>query len=182
MRIVAGKYKRTNLKTLEGDEITRPTKDMVREALFSSIVIHNETLFLDLFAGSGAIGIEALSRGAKDVVFNDHNREAVKIIRDNLEKVKEERRVLNLDYRDCLRELKDTGFDYIYTDPPYAFKEYEEIFALVREYGVLKEKGMLITEVHRDTQLKERYPAFSCFKERRYGINKLLYYRKEEEQ
>ena len=181
MRVVAGKYKKTNLKTLEGDEITRPTKDMVREALFSSITVHNETMFLDLFAGSGAIGIEALSRGAADVVFNDHNREAVKIIQENLDKVREERRVLNLDYADCLKKLKDGGFDYVYVDPPYAFKDYEEVFRLVREYNVLKKKGIMIVEVHKDTQLTD-HPSYTCFKERRYGINKLLYYRKEEEQ
>ncbi len=181
MRIVAGKYKRTPLKTLEGDEITRPTKDMVREALFSSISIHNETSFLDLFAGSGAIGIEALSRGAADVVFNDSNSCAVRIIEENLQKVNEKRLVLNLDYRDCLGELKDREFDYIYVDPPYRFSEYEEIFRLVRTYSVLKKKGIMIVEVHKNTELKEEYPAFRCFKERRYGINKLLYYRKEEE-
>ncbi|MBQ6560165.1 MAG: 16S rRNA (guanine(966)-N(2))-methyltransferase RsmD [Erysipelotrichaceae bacterium] len=181
MRIVAGKYKKTNLKTLEGDEITRPTRDMVREALFSSITVHNETLFLDLFAGSGAIGIEALSRGAKDVMFNDHNKEAVRIIKENLAKVREERRVLNLDYADCLKKLKNSGFDYIYVDPPYAFAEYGKVFELVREYNVLNKKGIMIIEVRKDTQLPET-PGYSCFKERRYGINKLLYYRKEEEQ
>ena len=181
MRIVAGKYKKANLKTLEGDEITRPTRDMVREALFSSITVHNETRFLDLFAGSGAIGIEALSRGAADVVFNDHNRDAVKIICDNLEKVRENRRVLNLEYEACLRELKDAQFDYIYADPPYAFQEYDNVFGLVREYNVLKKKGIMIVEVRKDTQLPA-YPGYICFKERRYGINKLLYYRKEEEQ
>ncbi|MBR4461864.1 MAG: 16S rRNA (guanine(966)-N(2))-methyltransferase RsmD [Erysipelotrichaceae bacterium] len=181
MRVVAGKYKKTNLKTLEGDEITRPTKDMVREALFSSITVHNETLFLDLFAGSGAIGIEALSRGAKDVVFNDHNKEAVKIIRENLDKLKEERRIMDLEYADCLKQLKDAGFDFIYVDPPYAFQEYGEVFELVREYNVLDKKGIMIVEVRKDTQLPE-YPGYSCFKERRYGICKLLYYRKEEKQ
>ena len=181
MRIIGGKYKRTPLKTLEGEEITRPTRDMVREALFSSITVHNETLFLDLFAGSGAIGIEALSRGARDVVFNDHNKEAVKIIQENLAKVREERRVLDLDYADCIKKLKDSGFDYIYVDPPYAFTEYGNVFDLVREYDVLSKKGIMIVEVRKDTQLPES-PGYSCFKERRYGINKLLYYRKEEEQ
>ena len=103
MRIIAGKYKRTPLNTLEGDDITRPTKDMVREALFSSIMIYSDTSFLDLFAGSGAIGLEALSRGAEEVVFNDINREAVKVIGSNLAKVKENRQVMNLDYKDCIR-------------------------------------------------------------------------------
>ena len=179
MRIVGGKYKRTPLQTLEGNEITRPTKDMVREALFSSILVHNETVFLDLFAGSGAIGIEALSRGAQDVVFNDSNRDAVRIIRANLNKVKEDRLVLNLDYQDCLRSLKGRTFDAIYVDPPYRFDAYEEIFRFVDEYSLLQKRGLLIIEVHKDTVLKENYDDIALFKERRYGINKLLYYRKE---
>ena len=106
LRVIAGKYKRTPLQTLEGEEITRPTRDMVREALFSTILIHSETSFLDLFSGSGAIGIEALSRGAKDVIFNDSNRQAVSIIKKNLEKVREERTVLQLDYREALEKLE----------------------------------------------------------------------------
>ena len=179
MRIVAGKYKRTPLETLEGDEITRPTKDMVREALFSTILVHNETTFLDLFAGSGAIGVEALSRGAEDVVFNDHNKDAVRIIKANLHKVKEERMVLELDYKDCLKELEGRSFDYIYVDPPYRFEEYGNVFELVKQYGLLKEKGILIVEVRKDTILKESYDDLVLYKERRYGINKLLYYRKE---
>ena len=91
MRIIAGKYKRTPLKTLEGEDITRPTRDMVKEALFSSIMIYSDTTLLDLFSGSGAIGLEALSRGAKDVTFNDVNKDAVRIIKENLKKVREER-------------------------------------------------------------------------------------------
>ena len=144
MRIIAGKYRRTPLKTLDGEDITRPTRDMVREALFSTIMIYSDTVFLDLFAGSGAIGLEALSRGAEEAVFNDSSREAVRIIQSNLDKVKENRQVMMLDYKDCLRKLEGKSFDYIYCDPPYAFGEYEEIFAHVRQYGVLKEKGIMM--------------------------------------
>ena len=109
MRIIAGKYKRTPILTLEGDDITRPTRDMVKEALFSTISVDEDTAFLDLFSGSGSIGLEALSRGAKTVVFNDRNRDAVKIIKANLKKVREEREVYNLDYSDCLSELVANG-------------------------------------------------------------------------
>ncbi len=182
LRIIAGKYKRTPLKTLEGEDITRPTRDMVKEALFSSITIWSDTKFLDLFSGSGAIGLEALSRGAEDVVFNDANREAVKIIRSNLDKVKEERIVYQLDYGDCLKKVGDYGFDYIYCDPPYAFEEYEQIFSYIDEYDVLKDDGVVIVEVRKDRDLDERYNDIYRYKEKRYGINKLLYYRKGENQ
>ena len=180
MRIIAGKYKRTPLNTLEGEDITRPTKDMVREALFSSITVYSDTCFLDLFAGSGAIGLEALSRGAKEVVFNDISREAVRIIESNLAKVKENRPVLNLDYRECLRKLKGQSFDYIYCDPPYDFKEYGNIFACLEQYRLLNEKGIIIVETRKNTDLEESYPGFAKYKEKRYGISKLLYYRKEQ--
>lgn len=179
MRIIAGKYKRTPIRTLEGEDITRPTRDMVKEALFSTISINNETCFLDLFAGSGSIGLEALSRGAREVVFNDSNVRAVRIINDNLEKVHEKRKVFSLDFQECLKQLEGSCFDYIYCDPPYDFPDYDQIFYYINRYGVLNNRGIIICEVRKDTDLNESYFDYHCFKEKRYGINKLLYYRKE---
>ena len=177
MRVIAGKYKKTPLKTLEGMDITRPTRDMVKEALFSTISIYSDTTFLDLFSGSGAIGIEALSRGAKDAVFNDANRQACQIIQDNLEKVREKRTVFFLDYAECLFRLKDKRFDYIYVDPPYRFEEYDRVASLVRTNNVLAQDGTMIIEVRKERDLPERYDDLCCCKEKKYGINKLLYYR-----
>ena len=177
MRVIAGKYKKTPIKTLEGEDITRPTRDMVKEALFSSIEIYSDTSFLDLFSGSGSIGIEALSRGAQKVVFNDLNKDAVKVIRTNLDKVHENREVYNLDYQECLAKLKGESFDYIYCDPPYNFKAYEDIFFYVNRYGILNRKGIMIMEVKKDTDLKDEYLDMHKYKEKRYGISKLLYYR-----
>lgn len=181
LRVIAGKYKRTQLYTLEGEEVTRPTRDMVREAYFSSIMINSDTLFLDLFSGSGAIGIEALSRGAKDVVFNDINIDAVKIIRRNLDKLHEERKVYNLDYQTCLEKLKGNGFDHIYLDPPYAFDEFEKVFELLKKYEILSKNGIVTIEVRKDHDLKESYEDMVLYKERRYGINKLLYYKEKKD-
>ncbi len=178
MRVIAGKYKKTPIQTLDGEDITRPTRDMVKEALFSSIVIYSDTCFLDLFAGSGSIGLEALSRGASRVVFNDINKDAVKIIKKNLAKVNEDREVYNLDYQECLGRLQDGGFDYIYVDPPYKFMAYEDIFFYVSKYNVLKKAGIMIFEVEKNTQLNDEYLEFLKYKERRYGINKLLYFRR----
>lgn len=180
MRVIAGKYKKTPIRTLEGDDVTRPTKDMVKEALFSSIEIYSDTSFLDLFAGSGAIGLEALSRGAATVVFNDRSREACQIIRANLAKVREEREVYNLDYQECLAKLEGRSFDYIFCDPPYRFAGYEEIFLYVSRYDLLPKKGIMILEVEKATELKDEYLGMRLYKERRYGISKLLYYRNEE--
>lgn len=178
MRIVAGKYKRTPLITLEGDS-TRPTKDMVKEALFDTLQIGYDDTFLDLFSGSGAIGIEALSRGAKKVVFNDLNKDAVKVIEANLDKIHEQAKVYNLNYEECLFKLNDYPFDYIYVDPPYAFKEYDKVFELVEKYNLLSKKGIIITEVRKDVDLLDQYICFEKFKEKKYGISKLLFYRRK---
>lgn len=179
MRIIAGKYKKTTLFTLEGDDITRPTKDMVREALFSSININSETCFLDLFSGTGAIGIEAISRGAKDVIFNDINKKAVGIIRKNLDKLNEKRIVYNLDYADCLKQILTYRFDYIFCDPPYNFDEYERLLLKISEYNLLSENGIIIIEVRKNTDLNEEYADFFSYKEKRYGISKLLYFKRK---
>ena len=173
MRVIAGKYKKSTLKTLDSDS-TRPTKDMVKEALFSSILINNESTFLDLFSGSGAIGIEALSRGAKDVVFNDYNKAVVQVIKENLRKFNEDRKVFNLSYDDCLNSL-NTKFDFVFIDPPYAFNEYDNIFSLLSKNNLLNKNSIIIVEVKKDRILDIN--GFSLIKERKYGITKLLYYK-----
>ena len=180
MRVVAGKYRGTNLYTLEGNN-TRPTKDMVKEALFSSLMVMPDESFLDIFSGSGAIGIEAISRGLSDVIFNDYNRDTCKIIEKNLDKIKVKKKVYNLDYKDLLNSLK-TSFDYIFADPPYAFEHYDELFELIQKNNLLNKKGIIVLEVKSDNKLKERFGAYLLYKERKYGISKLLYYRKEENQ
>lgn len=177
MRIIAGKYKRTPIKTLEGDDITRPTKDMVKEAMFSSIDIYEDTTFLDLFSGSGAIGLEALSRGAKEVVFNDLNKSACKIINENLKRLNEERMVYNLDYQECLKLLNGKEFDYIFCDPPYKFIAYDDLFYYVCSNKTIAKKGIMIVEARKDSDLKDQYLTMHKYKEKKYGITKLLYYK-----
>ena len=177
MRVVAGKYKRSTLLTLDS-LATRPTKDMVKEALFSSIYVE-DSLFLDLFSGSGSIGIEALSRGARDVVFNDLSKDAVKVIKTNLSKFKEDRRVYNLDYLSCLNRLEDK-FDYIFVDPPYAFEEYERIFETIDSFNLYSNNCRIIVEVKKEKELADELFFFEKYKEKKYGISKLLYYRRKD--
>lgn len=177
MRVVAGKYKRSTLLTLDS-LATRPTKDMVKEALFSSIYVE-DSLFLDLFSGSGSIGIEALSRGARDVVFNDLSKDAVKVIKTNLSKFKEDRRVYNLDYLSCLNRLEDK-FDYIFVDPPYAFEEYERIFETVDSLNLYSNNCRIIVEVKKEKELADELFSFEKYKVKKYGISKLLYYRRKD--
>lgn len=168
MRIIAGKYKRRNIKTLESYD-TRPTKDMVKEAIFDSIQINEGDTFLDLFAGSGAIGIEAISRGANKVVFNDNNIKAVYIIKENLKSINETAEVYNEDSLVLLKDLKES-FSYIFIDPPYIYDKYDDLIDLIKHNNLLKDNGSIILEVNKDTVIKHK-----VFKEKKYGISKILY-------
>ena len=105
MRIIAGKNRGTKLYTLDGDDITRPTLDRVKESLFNIIVNHiQDSNVLDLFAGSGSLGLEAVSRGAKKTIFCDKSKKAIDIIQKNITKTKVEDKVeiINKDYTDCI--------------------------------------------------------------------------------
>ena len=123
MRVIAGKARRLLLKTIDGQD-TRPTTDRIKETLFNIV---NQDMpdctFLDLFAGSGGIGIEALSRGAKSAVFIEQNPKAAECIRENLKttKLEEAALVMNCDVLTGLRRLegKEYTFDYVFMDPPY---------------------------------------------------------------
>lgn len=136
MRVISGVARGTKLYTLEGEQ-TRPTLDRVKESVFN--IIQNEirdAVVLDLFSGSGAISIEAASRGAKKVVACDKSKKAIDIINKNIEKTHLEDKidVYNLDYKECLNRIKNMKFDLIYLDPPYktdyAEKSIEQIIKL----------------------------------------------------
>ena len=150
-RVVAGKVGGIPLKAPKGDRV-RPTADKTKEAIFSSIAEWlDDAEFLDLFAGSGQMGIEALSRGAKQACFVDKSRTSIDYIKENLAKTRfeEEAEVLSMDAkRACDKFLaQNRKFDVIYFDPPYA--EFEKLFEkLADEYlaELLREDGILITE------------------------------------
>lgn len=145
MRIIAGKYKGRRL--CEFSKIgVRPTGDMARESLFNILSFGvNDSLFLDLFSGTGAIGIEALSRGAKKVVFNDQSRQSVSLIRQNLKKIGEPENACVLE-RDALYLLQNGGveYDYIFSDPPYRSGLNEKVVLVAS--NSLKSGGTLILE------------------------------------
>ena len=150
MRIISGTMRGTKLFTLEGLN-TRPTLDRVKEALFSKINYELEdTVVLDLFAGSGALGLEALSRGAKQAFLCDSSREAIKIIKQNIEKTKTNDKtvLLNLDYKKALAKLKEDKlqFDFVFLDPPYHTDFAEEAVKMIIEFDILAENGTIILE------------------------------------
>ena len=132
MKVIAGKYKNRNINFLSNEK-TRPTASVVREALFSKIQFGLEgATFLDLFAGSGSVGIEALSRGAKKVVFVEKDRRNFEIIKSNLENCKinkENYELIFSDYISALGRMVEK-FDFVYLDPPYKSEYYARAMAL----------------------------------------------------
>ena len=138
MRIISGKARGTKLFTLEGLD-TRPTLDRVKESLFN--IINNRiyaSSVLDLFSGSGAIGLEFASRGAKNVTLCDVSKKATDIIKKNIEKTHLEEIVelYNLDFKKMLEEIKEKEFDIIYLDPPYKTDYIKESIELIKKYNI----------------------------------------------
>ena len=153
MRIVAGKFKGRRLKTLKGSEV-RPTADRVKESLFR---IFGEQVvdadFLDLCAGTGSIGLEALSQGAKSITFIDNNYHSIRIIESNLEMCGFDRKhpqikLIHTDARKALTRLgkRNAKFDLIYFDPPYASKIHESCVKQIAEGDLLSAAGVLVVE------------------------------------
>ena len=175
MRIITGKAKGIKLKTLEGDN-TRPTAERVKEAIFSMIQFDIEgRSVLDLFAGSGQMGLEALSRGASHAVLVDRSKEAVAIIKENVAKTKMADccAVYQSDYLDFLKRHSGEQFDIIFLDPPYALKMYKPALTELLNNGMIKPSSLIICESGEDT-------VFDGDKdlESRFGIEKQTKYSK----
>ncbi len=171
MRVIGGKLRGRKLVSPHGDEV-RPTSDMAKQGIFNVLQFDIEgSRFVDLFSGSGAVGIEALSRGAAEVVFCDNGREGILATNENLKLVKELKgahyKFVARDWRDCLRTLQGK-WDYIFCDPPYGSVDVGEIAATVLRAGALNEGGYLIFE--HDADLSSDVPeGFELVKSRKYG-------------
>lgn len=155
MRIISGKARGTKLYTLEGLE-TRPTLDRVKESIFN--IIQNEienSVVLDLFAGSGAIGLEMLSRGAKKAVLCDKSKDAIEIIKKNIEKthMKESVELYNLDYKECIKKIQNQKFDLIYIDPPYNTNFISQALKEIVELDIMKKESIVILETDDEVRI-----------------------------
>lgn len=151
MRVITGIAKGMKLETLDGDE-TRPTSDRVKESIFNIIQFDIEgRRALDLFAGSGQLGIEALSRGARSAVFVDNSGAAARVIRNNLEKTRllGNSRVIQSNYDSYLRTCHEQ-FELIFLDPPYQSKMLQKSLEIISEFDILAIRGIIICE-HPDT-------------------------------
>ena len=170
MRVISGSARGKNLESLEGLS-TRPTIDRVKEGIFSSIqFLVPGARVLDLFAGSGQMGIECLSRGALKGVFVDSNKDAVNVVIKNIKAcgLFDKARVVNMNAQDYLGSCKDE-FDIIFLDPPYREGLYEKCFELIREYDLLAEEGIIIAEHGEREPLPEEIEDYILLKERTYG-------------
>ena len=149
MRIISGRARGTKLFTLEGLD-TRPTLDRVKEPLFSIIGLKvQDADILDLFSGSGALGLEALSRGAKSATLCDNSKKAIKVIENNLQKTKLEAEIINEDFTKCIEKLQGKQFDIIFLDPPYETNYIEKAINKILECNLLKKDGLIIAETHK---------------------------------
>ena len=180
MRVITGKARGVQLKTPDG-MTTRPTTDRVKEALFSIIQFDIPTAnVLDLFGGTGQLGIEALSRGAKSAVFVDAGEPACRLIRENLKKTKLESdaKVIRADYLDYLKRCREK-FDIIFLDPPYAEVFLENALKCITEIDILESGGIIVAERPLGKDLPWDFPGFSRSKDYKYGNTLLTIYHKD---
>jgi len=180
MRIISGVARGSRLVTLEGTE-TRPTLDRVKEPLFSIIQMYiKDARVLDLFAGSGALGLEALSRGAKSAVFSDISEKAISVINQNVEKTKlgDKVTILNKSSEKVLKQMasEHQEFDLIFLDPPYASGLLEETLHDILEYNLLSKEGIIVVETDMETELQKIQNINLNIKDiRKYGRVILLF-------
>jgi 16S rRNA (guanine966-N2)-methyltransferase len=184
-RVVSGRFRGAILQAPEGDR-TRPTTDKVKEALFSIIQADvPDSVFLDLYSGSGQIGIEALSRGARSATLVDKSGQAAGIIKKNISKVRldgsDEIRFLKMNAAQALELLGKEGgkFDIIFMDPPYKDVplRLEEETRLISEYKLLSDGGMLIAEHDRDYEPPEELNGLKRVRSCSYGITVITFFK-----
>ena len=180
MRVITGKAKGITLATPDG-MLTRPTSDRVKEALFSIIQFDLAgARVLDLFGGTGQLGIEALSRGANSAVFVDSREPACRLIRENLRRTKMEHvaKVVRCDYLEYLLRCHDK-FDIVILDPPYAEVFLENALKMLTEIDILQSGGIIIAERPLGKDLPWDFVGFTRSRDYKYGKTLITLYRKD---
>ena len=191
MRIISGSMRGTKLNTLEGLN-TRPTLDRVKEALFSKLdfEVNENPVVLDLFSGSGALGLESISRGAKYAVLCDNSRDAIRIINSNVEKTRTQDKtlILNMDYEKALNKCKQDGlkFDLVLLDPPYKTNYAVNATKMIIDLDLLDKDGIIVIESDEresiiqgiKTNVITNYDSIELYDEKKYGRVYLFFIRK----
>ena len=181
MRIIGGKYRSRVLAEFAGEDV-RPTSDRAKESLFNilSLKMYGARV-LDLFCGSGALGIESLSRGAKEVVFNDFAKDSLAIVKKNLAALKiavngEEAKLSGADYLVCLESVRGQ-FDLIFIDPPYRFDYGVKALEKIAQRNLLTENGVAVYE--RDRAFEGEIEGLEKYDERKYGKTYITFFRRK---
>lgn len=182
MRVIAGKYGRRPLKAIKGDT-TRPTADKIKESLFN--ILPPMTSFecaLDFYGGTGALAIEAVSRGCQMAIICEKNKQAIQIIEENLRMTKEEERftLLKGENHSQLKKWQqnnpDKKFDLFFLDPPYQLDHYIKDITLLTELNLLSEKCLIVCESSNEKMLPDNIAEFELKKVKKYGQTKLWFY------
>ena len=179
MRVITGIAGGRKLKSPEGESV-RPTTDHVKQAMFNILQFDLEgRRILDLFGGTGQLGIEALSRGAREAVFTDSSRTSIQLIRENLKRCGLEGKVLQTDALSYL--ARGEKFDVIFIDPPYDGGLYQAVLERINAVDNLTEGGIIVCEARAGTVLPELAPPYRKLREKRYGNVKICLYSKNEQ-
>lgn len=178
VRVISGKYKRINLIGYDAPNI-RPTMDKVKESIFGMIYHYIDNgVCLDLFCGTGSLGIEALSNGSKFVYFVDKESTSVNITKTNLSKIKENNySVICSDYTDAIKRFSniDIKFDIIFIDPPYGKIKIKDVIDKIIQYNILNENGLLICEYESE---ELEINDLTLIKDRKYGRVNIRVYKR----
>ena len=180
MRIIAGKYRSLPLEAVKGNN-TRPTTDKIKEAVFNSIGPYFDGgRMLDLYAGSGSVGLECISRGIEHAVFVDKSYDAISTIKKNIAfvKVPSQCTVLKMDAMMAVKRLATEGkkFDLVYLDPPYAHEQNEKIMSALCELDLLNEDAIVVVESLKEDVFSDEVGHLHKYKEALYGITRISYY------
>lgn len=182
MRVITGTAKGCKLIPLKGDTI-RPTTDRIKEAIFSILFnrIYDANV-LDLFSGTGALGIEALSRGALKCVFVDNNKSSLNVTRENLSKTRliEKSQVYLMDSIAYLKQCKDK-FDIIFIDPPYNMGYAQKALTLIDQSDIITETGVIVCESGTTDNFEDKYEFIKMGREYMYGNTKVTLYHSKKE-
>ena len=179
MRVISGTHKGRRLVAPKG-LATRPTADKVKEAVFSIIAPYlHDAIFLDLFAGSGAIGIEALSQGAQKCIFIDKSRQAIEAVYSNLHATGfADFSVVHNTYAERFLKKTNLKFDIIFIDPPYAMN-IAAVLGIIAEHNILADDGIIVLEQDAKTKL-EQHENYRIVKEKRYGASAVTVLEKDD--
>ena len=184
MRVISGKVRGLKLDTPKNLDV-RPTTDRVKESLFNIINPYiRESNILDLFAGTGSLGIECLSRGAKNCVFVDKSKESIGIVKSNIKKarVENESTILNIDFKDAVKRLsvQKQKFDVIFMDPPYYENMFIDCLKSIDELNLLKEDGLVVVEHDTNDLFDDNIGRLYKSREKKYGNTTITFYKLEE--